>query len=70
MSTALRHPRGVLDTSAVLRLQHIRDPMLLPEEPLVSAITLAHDLPVYTCNPKDFEGIEGLEVVPVRVGIA
>ena len=35
---------------------------------MIGAIAMAHDLPVYTCNPKDFEGIEGLEVVPVRVG--
>jgi tRNA(fMet)-specific endonuclease VapC len=130
------HPRGVLDTSVVLRLQQVEDPSHLPGEPLVTAITLAelsvgplvakldeeraarqihlqqveasfepipfdsraarafglvaaslrrsgrktsarsfdamiaaialaHGLPVYTCNPRDFEGIEGLEVVAV-----
>jgi tRNA(fMet)-specific endonuclease VapC len=33
---------------------------------MIAAIALAHGLPVYTCNPRDFEGIEGLEVVAVR----
>jgi len=28
---------------------------------------MAHDLPVYTCNAADFEGIDGLQVVPVRL---
>jgi len=128
--------QGVLDTSTVIRLGQITDPALLPDEPLITAITLAelsvgplvavderprsarqahlqqaeadfdplpfdaaaarafgqvaaslrragrktaaraydamiaatalaHDLPIYTCNPVDFEGIEGLEVVAV-----
>lgn len=29
---------------------------------LIAAIAVANDLPVYTCNPKDFEGIDGLRV--------
>jgi len=128
--------QGVLDTSTVIRLGQITDPALLPDEPLITAITLAelsvgplvavderprsarqahlqqaeadfdplpfdaaaarafgqvaaslrragrktaaraydamiaatalaHDLPIYTCNPVDFERIEGLEVVAV-----
>jgi tRNA(fMet)-specific endonuclease VapC len=136
LSRTSPHPRGVLDTSVVLRLQQVEDPSHLPGEPLVTAITLAelsvgplvakldeeraarqihlqqveasfepipfdsraarafglvaaslrrsgrktsarsfdamiaaialaHGLPVYTCNPRDFEGIEGLEVVAV-----
>lgn len=32
---------------------------------LIAAIALANKLPVYTCNPDDFAGIDGLEVVPV-----
>lgn len=32
---------------------------------LIAAIALAHDLPVYTCNPADFRAIDGLEVVAV-----
>jgi tRNA(fMet)-specific endonuclease VapC len=34
---------------------------------MIAAIALAHDLPVYTCNPDDFADIDGLEVVPVSV---
>lgn len=32
---------------------------------LIAAIAVAHDLPLYTCNPRDFTGIEGLTLVPV-----
>lgn len=32
---------------------------------LIAATALANGLPVYTCNPDDFRGIEGLEVVAV-----
>lgn len=32
---------------------------------MVAAIALANDLPVYTCNPDDFSGIDGLEVIAV-----
>ena len=134
-----RHPRGVLDTSAVLRLSHLEDPSVLPAEPLITAVTLAelsvgplvarteaeraarqvqvqqaeadfdplpfdaaaarafaivasslrragrktqarafdamiaatalsNGLPLYTCNPADFAGIEGLTVVALPVG--
>jgi tRNA(fMet)-specific endonuclease VapC len=34
---------------------------------LIAATAIAHELPVYTCNSKDFEGIEGVEVIPVEV---
>jgi tRNA(fMet)-specific endonuclease VapC len=34
---------------------------------LIAATALAHQLPVYTCNPADFEKIDGLQVVPVRL---
>ena len=34
---------------------------------MIAATALANDLPVYTCNPNDFAGIDGLEVVAVRV---
>jgi len=127
---------GVLDTSAVISLPVLEDADVLPEEPLITAITLAElsvgpllattaqerarrqavlqqveadfdalpfgadaarafgqvaaslrragrktsaraydamiaatamarGLPVYTCNPKDFAGIDGLTVVSV-----
>ena len=133
-----RYPRGLLDTSAVIALSRLTTPEQLPDEPLITAVTLAelsvgplvastdeeraarqahvqqaeadfdplpfdahaarafgrvavslrragqtvkaraydamiaatalaHDLPVYTCNPRDFEGIDGLVVVEVNV---
>lgn len=34
---------------------------------MIAAIALANDLPVYTCNPDDFVGIDGLSVVAVPV---
>jgi predicted nucleic acid-binding protein len=139
-----RHPSGLLDTNTVILLPRLADPALLPERPVISAITLAelsvgplvasdpaeraarlahlqqaeadfdplpfdadaarafgqvaaslrrsgrkttrrsgrkttaraydamiaavalaNDLPLYTCNPDDFAGIEGLTVVGV-----
>jgi tRNA(fMet)-specific endonuclease VapC len=131
-------PEGLLDTSAVLLLPRIGDPSVLPDVPLISAITLAelsvgplvtddaaerarrlaqiqqaeadfdplpfdsaaarafgqvasslrrsgrkpaaraldgliasiavaNGLPVYTCNPADFAGIDGLVVRMVPV---
>jgi tRNA(fMet)-specific endonuclease VapC len=32
---------------------------------LIAATAIANGLPLYTCNPSDFEGIDGLELVPV-----
>ena len=32
---------------------------------MIAAIAVAAELPVYTCNPSDFIGIDGLEVVEV-----
>lgn len=32
---------------------------------MIAAIAITHDLPVYTCNPRDFAGISDLTVVPV-----
>ncbi len=138
MVRRVRHARGILDTSTVIMLHRLDDPAVLPEEPLITAITLAeltvgplvatsdqeraarqahlqqaesdfdalpfdasaarafgrvaaslrqsgrtttarsydamiaatalaHALPVYTCNPDDFAGIDGLDVVAVPV---
>lgn len=132
------HERGVLDTSTLILLTRLQDASLLPQEPLITAVTLAElsvgplvaktdeeraarqshvqqaesdfdplpfdvaaarafgrvalalrksgrsvkpraydamiaatalasGLPLYTCNPKDFRGIDGLTVVPVPV---
>jgi tRNA(fMet)-specific endonuclease VapC len=136
MSTTVRYARGILDTSTVIGLARIRDPQLLPSEPVITAVTLAElsvgplvarddaeraarqahlqqaeadfeplpfdaaaarafgqvaaslrragrkpaaraydamiaatalavGLPLYTCNPTDFTGIDSLEVVHV-----
>ncbi len=138
MIDRVRYERGILDTSTVILLGRLDDPTVLPDEPLITAITLAeltvgplvatsdderaarqahlqqaesdfdalrfdasaarafgrvaaslrqsgrktaarsydamiaatalaHALPVYTCNPEDFSGIDGLEVVAVPV---
>ena len=32
---------------------------------MIAAIAVANDLPLYTCNPADFKGIDGLEVVAI-----
>jgi predicted nucleic acid-binding protein len=92
-----QHRRGLLDTNTVILLPRLTNPSALPEEPLISAITLAelsvgplvacseterkptaraydamiaavalaHGLPLYTSNPADFAGIDGLRVVAV-----
>ena len=41
---------GMLDTSTVILLGRITDPATLP---------------LYTCNPEDFDGIPALDVRPV-----
>lgn len=33
---------------------------------MIAAVAIASDLPVYTCNPRDFTGIDELAVVAVR----
>ena len=42
-----------------------RKPAARAYDAMIAAIAVAAELPVYTCNPKDFEGIEGLDVVAV-----
>ena len=135
---ARRHARGVLDTNTLILAGRIDDPEALPDEPLITSVTLAeltvgplvagedheraarlahlqqaeadfdplpfdaeaarvfgrlaaslrrsgrkrsarsfdamiaaiavaNDLPLYTCNPADFAGIDGLVVVPVSI---
>jgi tRNA(fMet)-specific endonuclease VapC len=34
---------------------------------MIAATAIANDLPLYTCNPDDFSGIDGLEVIAVPV---
>ena len=138
MIAPVRRQRGILDTSTVILLPRIEEAGSLPEEPLITAITLAeltvgplvaaseeeraarqahlqqaeadfeplpfdanaarafgqvaaalrrlgrkptarsfdamiaataiaNELPIYTCNPSDFAGITGLEIVVVAV---
>lgn len=52
--------------AAALR-QAGRKPAARPHDAVIAAIAITADLPLYTCNPQDFEGIPGLEVVPVPV---
>jgi tRNA(fMet)-specific endonuclease VapC len=138
VTTATVHPRGVLDTSTVILLSRFQDAAILPQEPLITAVTLAElsvsplvardeaeraarqahlqqaesdfeplpfdaaaarvfgrvaaslrragrkpaaraydamiaataiagGLPIYTCNPDDFNGIDDLELVGLPV---
>lgn len=34
---------------------------------LIAAVAVANDLPLYTCNPADFKGIRGLDVIAIPV---
>lgn len=43
-----------------------RKPAARAYDAMIAAIALAHGLPVHTCNPDDFAGIEGLTVVAVQ----
>ncbi len=42
-----------------------RRPAARAYDALIAAIALSNHLPVHTCNPTDFEGMDGLEVVAV-----
>lgn len=42
-----------------------RKPAARAYDAMIAAIAIANGLPVYTCNPHDFAGIDGLTVVPV-----
>ena len=47
-----------------------RKPAARAYDALIAAIAIANDLPLYTVNPKDFTGIDGLELVPVALRAA
>ena len=32
---------------------------------MIAAVALANELPLYTCNPDDFTGIDGLTVIAI-----
>ncbi|MHB1137857.1 MAG: PIN domain-containing protein [Microthrixaceae bacterium] len=42
-----------------------RKPSVRAYDAMIAAICLANDLPIHTCNPGDFEGIDGLDVIGV-----
>lgn len=44
-----------------------RKPAARAYDAMIAAIALANDLPVYTANPRDFDGIAGLSVVAIPV---
>ena len=44
-----------------------RRPAARAFDAMIAATAIANSLPVYTCNPADFSGIEELTVVPVAV---
>jgi tRNA(fMet)-specific endonuclease VapC len=42
-----------------------RKPAARAYDALIAASALVESIPIYTCNPDDFRGIDGLEVRPV-----
>jgi tRNA(fMet)-specific endonuclease VapC len=42
-----------------------RKPAARAYDAMIAAIAVANDLPLYTCNPQDFAGIDGLVIVRV-----
>jgi hypothetical protein len=42
-----------------------RTPAARAYDAMIAATAMANDLPLYTCNPDDFSGIDGLDVVRV-----
>lgn len=42
-----------------------RKPAARAYDAMIAAVCLANDVPVHTCNPADFAGIAGLDVVAV-----
>ncbi|ADB52131.1 type II toxin-antitoxin system VapC family toxin [Conexibacter woesei] len=44
-----------------------RKPAARSYDAMIAATALANELPVYTANPSDFRGIDGLDVVAVDV---
>lgn len=43
-----------------------RKPTARAFDALIAATAIANDLALYTCNPRDFDGIDGLTVVTIR----
>lgn len=45
--------------------RHGRKPAARAYDAMIAAIAVSRTLPIYTCNPRDFHGIDGLEVSAV-----
>jgi hypothetical protein len=58
--------RAFAGVAAVLRRSG-RKATVRAYDAMIAATAVAQNLPVYTCNPADFTGIDGLEVVTVPV---
>jgi hypothetical protein len=56
--------RAFARVAASLR-QAGRKPAARAYDAMIAAIAIANDLPLYTCNPADFTGIDALETVSV-----
>ena len=42
-----------------------RKPAARAYDAMIAAIAVANDLPLHTCNPRDFTGIDGLTVIAI-----
>jgi tRNA(fMet)-specific endonuclease VapC len=42
-----------------------RKPAARAHDAMIAATAISNDLPIHTCNPRDFSGIEGLTVLAV-----
>lgn len=42
-----------------------RKPTARAYDAMIAAIAIAREMPLYTCNPEDFRGIDGLTVVAI-----
>jgi hypothetical protein len=68
-SAAVRRPSrtGLRPCGASLRRAGRKANARAYDDAMIAATVLANGLPVYTCNPNDFVGIEGLDVVLVPI---
>jgi len=44
-----------------------RKPAARAYDAMIAAIAIANELPIYTCNPTDFTGVDELRVVAVEL---